>query len=284
MSLFYKLILFLLPIFFLVAGSNAYIITIDGPDSVIIGSPLVISGATSFPEDTYFDLVLYYSKYTAGEVKRQRVIIDKTKQFRSDFETRDLKKGQYKIEVHSIFSDGKEFVEDSLGSSSVIRRVIQLVDRSDELIIESQPLQNLSTALVITGRVKGLSGGVVTLRVFGPDNFTSGPLQLITKPGFADTDGHFSTLIPVSVPGEYLASISDKDGFIGESSFNVTDQTTQHEEVVVITPSPDITQLTTPPVSHEPSRDPSPVPTRSPIPISIVAAGVFCGSRLYKRL
>jgi len=279
----FRIILILLTFASLIVISGAYIITIDAPDRVTIGSPLVITGSTSFPEDTYFDLVLYYSKYTAGIVKQQKVIVDQSKEFRTDFETRNLEKGQYKVEVHSITSDGKEFVESSLGSASVTRKVIQLVDRSNELAIESEPSQNLSTALVVSGRVKGLSNGVVTLRAFGPDNFTFGPLQLITKPGFADTDGHFSTLIPVIMAGEYQVSISDKDGFISESSFNVTGVPASVEEIVLITPLPTTTHLPSPPITPEATQTPTPTQTKSPLPISVAIVGIFLGYGLYKK-
>ncbi|MFH0968361.1 MAG: hypothetical protein V1862_11830 [Methanobacteriota archaeon] len=283
MSYLSRIILILFTFFSLVAVSGAYIITIDAPDSVTIGSPLVITGSTSFPVDTYFDLVLFYSKYTAGEVKRQKVIIDKSKEFRTDFETRNLEKGQYKVEVHAITSDGKEFVESSLGSASVTRRIVQLVDRSNELIIESEPLQNLTTALIVSGRVKGLSNGVVTLRAFGPDNFTFGPLQLITKPGFADTDGHFSTLIPISIAGEYQVSISDKDGFISESSFNVSDDNVAQEKPIVITPMPTTTKFPSPPVTQDIPATPSPTEAKSPLPGSIATVGIFLGYCVYKK-
>ena len=98
--------------------------------------------------------------------------MDQSRLFRSDFETRDLQKGQYKVEIHNIVSDGKEFVESSLGSSSVTRRVVMIVDRSDELALESSQTQDLGSALVVTGKIKDLNNGVITLRAFGPDNFT----------------------------------------------------------------------------------------------------------------
>ena len=38
---------------------QGYIITIDTPKSVIKGNPILVTGTTSFPEDSYFDLVLF---------------------------------------------------------------------------------------------------------------------------------------------------------------------------------------------------------------------------------
>ena len=294
----YRFILLLLFSGVLTTGASAYIINISAPDSQYVGSPLVITGSTTFPEDTYFDLVLFYSKYTSGEVKRQKVIVDKSKLFRSEFETRNLEKGQYKIEVHNIVSDGKQFVESSLGSSSVTRRVIQLIDRSDEITIESPVTQNISAALMVNGyvkdqkkrvkeegnRVKEQGGGVLTVRVFGPDDFTFGPQQLITTAGFADDYGHFSTLIPITSPGEYQVSFSDKTGFIGEFPFNVTDSGNQKAEQIVVTPLPTTTELPSPPVtpvSTPPT--PSPTPTKSPLPVGISILGILAGYYLCKK-
>lgn len=261
-------------IFTLIATASAYIITIEAPDKVTTGSPLIITGNTTFPEDSYFDLVLFYSKYTAGEVSRQKVIVDSSKQFRADFETRTLEKGQYKSEVHNIVSDGKGFVESALGSASVIRRVIMVINRSDEIITESSSSQDISTALTITGRIKDMESGIITLRVFGPDGFTFGPQQIITKSGFADKDGHFSTQVPVPLPGDYQVSISDKSGFIGEVPFTVTSSETTTKPVETtpedLIPTVTHTALPTPEI---PVETPTPVPTQSPL-----SAGTLIGS------
>lgn len=284
MSFVSRLLLFLIITAVLITSAGAYIITINAPDKLTSGTPLVITGNTTFPEDTYFDLVLFYSKYTAGEVIRQKIIVDQSKQFRSEFETRDLQKGQYKIEVHNIVSDGKEFVETNLGSSSVTRRVVTLVDRTDEITIESSNAQKFGAALTITGRVKNLGNGVVTLRAFGPDNFTFGPQQLITKPGYADKDGHFSTQIPVSVPGEYQVSFSDKNGFISEIPFNVTNE---DGTMKTQTPAPTIPEMTetptTIPTTALPTSTPTPIPTKSPLPGFIVIGGLIVAYSLQKR-
>lgn len=283
MRLITRITLILILLAMLVTISAAYIITIDAPDTVIAGTPLTITGSTTFPEDTYFDLVLYYSKHTAGEIQKQKVIVDPSKQFRTDFETRELQKGQYKVEVHAIVSDGKEFVESSLGSASVTRRVIQVVDRSDEITIESPGEQNLSAALMVTGRVKKLGSGVVTLRAFGPGSFTYGPLQIITTSGFADDDGHFSTLVPVHEPGAYQVSFSDKKGYIGEYAFTVTAPEPEEAAPVVLTSAPTRTEIPSPPVTPAPTASPSPAPTRSSLSSALVAGGVIGGMMLALR-
>lgn len=268
---FYQIITVLMLIFS-IGTASAYIITIDAPKTVVKGTPLIVSGTTTFPQDAYFDLVLYYSKYTAGEVARQKIIVDPVQEFRVNFDTRELEKGQYKVEVHNIYSNNELFVERQLGSSSVIRRIVQVSDRSDEISISSPEIQDIQSALSISGRVKKLGDGVITLRMYGPDNYTFGPVQLITTKGYADSDGYFSTTTSVILPGEYYASISDKSGFIGEYLFIVTDDSLPaHDEEItleeaIFEPEPVMT-----PRDEMPSpTKPEPVSTTPESPLSVL--------------
>jgi len=283
MSFRSRIIIILLIASALICSADAYIITIDAPDRINSGVPLTVTGETSFPENTHFDIVLYYSKYTAGEVARQKIIVDQSRLFRTDFETRDLQKGQYKLEIHNIVSDGKEFVESSLGSASVTRRVVTIVDRSDELVLESSQTQDIGTALVVTGKIKDMDNGVITLRAFGPDNFTFGPQQLITSSGYADKDGHFSTRIPVTEAGEYQISLSDKKGFISEISVNVTGgekstPTVTPTQTVTVTPTPTPNETST-----KPTQTAQPTPTKSPLPGIIGVCSLLVASALFRK-
>ncbi|QXO95987.1 hypothetical protein KSK55_06300 [Methanospirillum purgamenti] len=253
---------------------QAYIITIDAPKTMIKGTPLTVTGSTSFPEDSYFDLVLFYSKYTAGEVARTRVIVDKTQVFRVDFDTRNLEKGQYKVEVHNVVSDNELFVERQLGSSSVVRKIVQITDRSDEITLTSPQSQQIAQALTISGRMRGIGDGVLTVRLFGPYEFMHGPQQVITKKGFADNSGEFSTTIPVPSSGEYQASISDKSGYIGEYTFTVSDPSQSEGTALTTEPTEEPTSAPTPVITPETIiAPPSPTPTQSSFPfISLLSA------------
>lgn len=255
---------------------QGYIIEIDAPKTIVKGTPLVVTGSTTFPEDTYFDLLLYYSKYTASEVGRIRIITDATQLFRADFDTRHLEKGQYKVEVHNIMSDNELFVEQQLGSSSTIRRIVQITDRSDEIQITSPQTQPQDQALTISGRMKDIGDGVLTLRVFGPEQFTYGPEQMITKKGYTDNSGEFSTSIPVSIPGEYQASMSDRNGYIGEYAFVVTSVTP--EMTITQTPELTIEPVKTPDTNTTPPTPaqipPSPTPTKSPLALFSVVISI----------
>ncbi len=254
----------------LISGVQAYIITIDAPGSVFVGSPLIVTGTTSFPTDTSFDLTLYYSKYTSDQVAKLGVIVDENKEFRVAFDTKGLDKGQYKVEVHNIVYDNELFVESQLGSASTLRRVVQLIDRSDEIIITSPATQPLAQALTVAGEVKGLGQGVITMRIFGPDGYTYGPEQILTTTGYADQNGHFSSTVAVSIPGEYQVSISDKTGFIGEYPFIVTAPDTPAPEV---TETKEITVAPTATVSPLPTT-PAPEPTKSPACFATIPAAL----------
>jgi|GEM_PF-994226 len=248
-----RVILTLLLFITLIGYAGAYIITIDAPESVIKGSPLIVTGNTTFPESTYFDLVLYYSKYTAGEVARQKVIIDRNQIFRVPFDTKTLDKGQYKVEVHDVVSDNKDFANQQLGSSSILSKIIQIKDRSDEITITSPTNQSINQALLISGRMKNIGNGVLTIRVSGPDQFISGPVQVITTKEFTGNTGDFSTTVEVNSAGDYLVKISDKNGYIGEYSFTVTDTKT----------SPDNTSMQ-PVITGEPLATPVETKTNPP--------------------
>lgn len=265
-------IIFLLLFFFITGTVQGYIITIDAPAEVVKGIPLVVTGSTTFPEDSYFDIVLFYSKYTAGEVARSNVIVDKTQQFRVDFDTKDLEKGQYKVEVHDIYSDNEKFVEQELGSSSIVTRVVQITDRSDEITITSPENQPLDQALTISGRMKDMGDGVLTLRVFGPEQYTHGPEQIITTKGYADNSGEFSTTVPVPSPGNYQASFSDKNGYIGEYEFVVTGLTPEETPIPTTEQTP--LQTSTPPVQETPVT-PSPIPTQSSPEVMGIIIGII---------
>ncbi len=270
-------ILTLLLLAMLASSVEAYIITIDAPDKIFIGSPLVVTGNTTFPEHASFDILLYYSKYTANERAKQTVIVDKSKQFRIAFDTRGLDKGQYKVEVHDIISDNEKVVESQLGSASVIRKVVQFIDRSDEIIIESPDVQELTKALTLSGQVKDAPNGVIVIRIFGPDSFTYGPEQIRTTSSDTDVNGHFSVSVPVADVGEYQVSISDKTGFIGEYIVNVNNPdaaenevTEEVTEVITEVPTPTPTTMISPITSV-----PTPIPTTQKSPIGIL--GIIIG-------
>jgi hypothetical protein len=145
-----------------------------------------------------------------------------------------------------------------LGSSSVLSKIIQITDSSDEITITSPTNQSINQALTISGRMKDIGNGVLTIRVSGPDQFISGPIQVVTTKEFTGNNGDFSTTVEVNTAGNYLAKISDKNGYIGEYPFTVIDSTS----------SPDNTAMQ-PIITGEPLLTPKENNTQTPIPSEI---------------
>ena len=125
-----KVVLLVMGLLFLSGFAAAYEVTIDTRSTLSIGEPLVVTGTTTFGIGTPIDVVLYYQLTTATEIKRKVVYVQSDKTFKAVFDTIDLKKGNYKVEVPA----------NGLGDS-VTMRLVQLVDRSDdlELCLSSNP-------------------------------------------------------------------------------------------------------------------------------------------------
>ena len=268
-KIYFRLVIAFLILISVTGYVQAYIITIDTPQSVVRGSPLIVTGSTTFPQSAYFDLILYYSKYTAGEITRQQIIVVPNQDFRVSFDTKNLSKGQYKVEIHNVIYDNKEFANQQLGSASVLSKIIQITDRSDEITITSPQTQPLKQALTISGRMKDLGNGVVTIRVLGPEKFISGPLQVVAAKEYTGDYGDFSTTVQVPGSGEYTVSISDKNGFIGEYTFIVSDNPKPVDEITqkpVSTLQPELTPVEN--TTQIPTEKPFPLVTATASPLS----------------
>jgi hypothetical protein len=95
--------------------------------------------------------------------------------------------------------------------NSVNMRVVNLVDRSDEIRLTSPASQNFDQKIIIAGSIKGDENSGVQIEVIGPDN------QVIFGPSYVNTDylGNFATDIPVTEPGDYEVSFTDARGYVG---------------------------------------------------------------------
>ena len=143
--------------------------------------------------------MLYYQLTTATEIKRKVVYVQSDKTFKAVFDTTDLKKGSYKVEVPA----------NGLGDS-VTMRLVQLVDRSDDLELASPATQNYTGKMYVAGTINGDINSGVQIVVIDPDN------QVIFGPQYVNTnnEGDFSTDVPIMEPGEYEVSFTDSQGFI----------------------------------------------------------------------
>jgi hypothetical protein len=195
-----KIVLLVMGLLFLPALAIAYQVNIDAPETLTVGKPLIVTGVTTFPPGMSVDVVLYYQLTTTTEIKRQVVGVKPDKTFKVVFDTTGLKTGTYKVEVPV----------NGMGDS-VTMRLVQIVDRSDEIQMDSPLSQQFTGTLVVAGTIRGDENSGVQVEVIGPDN------SLVFGPLFVNTnyEGAFSTDVPIRVPGEYEVSFTDAKGFIG---------------------------------------------------------------------
>jgi len=202
-----KIVLLVIGLLFLPVFASAYQVNIDAPETLTVGKPLVVTGVTTFPPGMAVDVVLYYQLTTTTEIKRQVVSIKPDNTFKVIFDTTDLKTGTYKVEVPV----------NGMGDS-VTMRLVRIVDRSDEIEMDSPLNQQYTGTLVIAGTLKGDENSGVQVEVIGPDS------SVVFGPRFVNTDndGAFSTEVPIMIPGQYEVSFTDAKGFIGTRIITAT--------------------------------------------------------------
>jgi len=192
--------------------ASAYQVNIDTPDSLSIGKPLIVTGTTTLGIGTPIDVVLYYQLTTTSEVERKVVYVQSDKTFKTFFDTTHLKKGTYKVEVPA----------NGLGSSSEPTRLVQLIDRSDEIYLSSLSRQNFNGKISIAGSIKGGENSGIQIEVIGPAD------TVVFGPGYVNTNnaGAFSADVSITEPGEYEVSFTDAKGFIGTRTISVAGEST----------------------------------------------------------
>lgn len=197
----------------MLAGSAAaYEIIIDAPMKVQKGIPLVVNGTSNLPAGISVDIVLYRSDYVTQEVERKTVTLQGKKDFSVIFDTKDLMKGLHKVEVPGIA--GYSY----LGNSVTIR-VIEIIDRTDEVVLRSPTTQELDGSMEIWGHIKGISDAGVQIEVIGPgDQVVSGPEYIPTQ-----YDGSFTKEVAINETGTYEVSFTDAKGYIGTVKITVNE-------------------------------------------------------------
>jgi hypothetical protein len=201
-----KIVLFVIGLLFLSGIASAYQVNIDAPKSLSLGKPLIVTGTTTLGIGTPMDVVLYYQLTTTTEIERKIVYVQSDSSFKTYFDTTNLKKGTYKVEVPAS----------GLGSSSDNMRIIQLIDRADEIYLSSLSRQSFNGKVYIAGTIKGGENSGVQIEILGPANFVFGPSYVNT-----DNAGSFSADVSISEPGDYEVSFTDAKGFIGTRTISV---------------------------------------------------------------
>jgi hypothetical protein len=222
-----KIVLLVLGFFMLISSASAYQVYIYAPDTLTVGEPLVVNGTTTFGIGTPIDVVLYQQVTTSTEIKRVIAYVQSDKTFRVVFDTTLLPVGLYKVEVPSGGT-----------GDSITMRQVNLVDRSDEIVLTSQMTQTLSSKMNINGKITVDTNSGVQIAVIGPDNAVIyGPLYVNT-----DSLGEFNVAVPISQAGDYEVSFTDAEGYIGSRTISIIGG---HETLSTETPSTE-TPVTTP--------------------------------------
>jgi hypothetical protein len=251
-----RVLFFLLSIALLCGAVQGYVLFIGAPDELRAGAPLLVSGNTTFPTGTQFDIVLYKLQFTTPqEIGRRMIVVDESKAFDASFPTTGLQAGQYKVEVHFLKDPGTK-----LGSDSVILQLVEIIDRSGEIFLTAPRDQILGEALSIEGYISDLGVATITLRISGPAGFSL-PDQYVrttTQPG--KIDGWFSYHVEVTEPGNYYVEVLDREGFMTTIKYAV-------ERPAPVTSAPAGTGT----LSEEPLQT---SPSAVPFPLAALAAGL----------
>jgi len=196
-----KIVIMAIGLLFFCCSVTAYQVNIDAPDTLAVGKPLVVTGTTTFGIGTPIDVVLYRQLTTATEVQRKIAYIQSDKSFKAVFDTTGLKKGTYKVEVPT----------NGLGDSFTMR-VVNLVDRSEDLFLSSSATQPYTGKIFIAGEIKGDENSGVQIEVADTES------NVIFGPRYVNTNyqGSFSLEVPITKPGDYMISFTDGRGYVGE--------------------------------------------------------------------
>lgn len=204
-----KFVLIVMGVLFLAGVTSAYQVNIDAPDSLPVGKPLIVNGTTTFGIGTPIDVVLYYQLTTTTEIKRKIVYVQSDYTFRAVFDTTGLKTGMYKVEVPT-----------SGMGDSITMRVVNLIDRSDDIQLSSQTYLTFNGKMSVAGTIKGDENSGVQIEVIGPDN------SVVFGPFYINTNyqGNFATDVPIKEPGDYEVIFTDARGYIGNRIITVVGQ------------------------------------------------------------
>jgi hypothetical protein len=210
-----RIALLLLLIACLVVPGSAYLINFDSPDTLTAGEPLVLDGSSTLPPGFSTDVVFYKA---GREIARETITIQGDRSWSATFETTGLAQGQYKLEIEekSIWVDNT-YISYDYGSGSDTQKIIQIIDRSDEISLTSPAVQTMSGTLMIAGRGETLGSNGVEITVQGPSGPVFGPRYIPT-----DANGRFSEDVPISESGTYSIRFADAAGYITTMTVTVT--------------------------------------------------------------
>ncbi len=207
-----KWLILLVLVLSITCTASAYEISIESPPSIIAGETLVVNGTSNLPAGTTVEIIFSKAEYTTDELATRSVTIQgEGVPFNLSFDTSGFPRGTYKVEVQPI--GGFSYLGDS-----VTLRVVELIDRSDEIDVRTKMKQYFDGTLDIDGILDENHKEGAEITVMGPDGDTIvfGPQYIPTS-----NDGYFSTKVTIPGTGLYRVGIADSKGYIGTVQFTV---------------------------------------------------------------
>lgn len=201
-----KIVLLLIGLLFLPCFVSAYYTTIEAPNTLAVGKPLVVTGNTTFGIGTPIDIVLYHQVTTSTEIQRAIVYVQPDHSFTATFDTTGLAPGTYKVEAPP-----------SANSDSITLRQVTLYDRTDDIILTSPITQTYNGTIVLAGNIRNKENTGIQVEVIDPAGFVIfGPQYISTN-----NDGGFTADIPVREPGTFEILFTDSSGYIGSRTVSI---------------------------------------------------------------
>jgi hypothetical protein len=96
-------------------------------------------------------------------------------------------------------------------------RLVQLIDRSDEILLTAENTQYYNGKLYIAGNSKNDKNSGIQVEVFGSDN------AAVFGPAYVSTNaaGDFAVDVPIRGPDNYEISFTDARGYLGTRTISV---------------------------------------------------------------
>lgn len=210
----------------LVIPVAGYQVAISTPSSVPVGDPVIVTGTTTLPAGISINIIFSRAEGTTTVIEKKTLTVQENKSFSVSFPTKGLDRGQYKVEVPD------QGTYSFLGDSVTVR-IVQLIDRSNEVELIAPLEQNFNGKLITSGQISGNEGNGVEVIIEGQQGIIFGPEFIET-----DTNGKFLKEIKISAPGEYLVTLADNKGKIGVFRYNVKGtEPTQTKDLPTETPA-----------------------------------------------
>lgn len=259
----------------IIAPVTAYQLYIDCPSEIYVGQTLKVTGNSTLPAGTSFQIVMYKAGYTTTPIGSNTVTLQdsKSKTFVVTFPTKGLTGGQYKIEVQSDTT-----LLDRLSSDSTTLKLVKIADRSGEITFTAPMVQIQGEALRIEGSIKDLGNDGVKIEVRGPDGLVFGPTWVETTKDLKTGDGMFAKKVVVSTPGDYDIHLTDADSYIGEVTVIVPEPTVVP---TMVETTPTVVTTTRPPTTEIPTTAPTTQAPLSPLP-ALIAFGILGTGLLFR--